>query len=247
MLKFLDLDTRQRMMWLIANKHEKELLEELESLRKRGVLGNSNLSFIKKVVSEDLETKAKNVGRVLYESGTKTDNQNELIYQELKATIMSLKHFLNSNQLMRSDPQILMDVLRIRGEAIKAGAKTDEDIAEYFSKNSLNPKIESLVRNGFFAFVTDEVGNTIARLNDLHSTIEQKKQEVIKAVVPNTAMSVALNEDAIKEAIKNNEEIKTLQKEYDELKAELDDVLTGKQADYFIEKGLFLMDPVFKE
>ena len=30
MLKFLDLDTRQRMMWLIANKHEKELLEELE-------------------------------------------------------------------------------------------------------------------------------------------------------------------------------------------------------------------------
>ncbi len=246
-LKFLDLDTRQRMMWLIANKHEKELLEELESLRKRGKLGNANLSFIKKIVSEDLEAKAKNVGRVLYESGTKTDNQNELIYQELKATIMGLKQFLNSNQLLRSDPQIIMDVLRIRGEAIKAGAKTDEDIAEYFSKNALNPKIESLVRNGFFAFVTDEVGNTIARLNDLHSTIEQKKQEVIKAVVPNTAMSIELNEDAIKEAIKNNEEIKTLQKEYDELKAELDDVLTGKQADYFIEKGLFLMDPVFKE
>lgn len=246
MLKFLDLDTRRRLMWLINNDHEKELLDELEFLYKRGLLGNENLSFIKKVVSEDIEKSAKNIGRVLYESGTEKDNQNELIYQELKATIQSLKHFLSSNQLLKSDPQILTDILRIRGEAIKAGAKTDEEIAKYFSENALNPKIDSLVKNGFFAFVTDEVGNAVARLNNLQVTIAAKEAEIAKAAVLDPNLSVGTNEDKIKEAIKNNEELKTLKEEFDELKAELADVMAGKQADYYIEKGLFLMDPVFK-
>lgn len=90
----------EELAYLIRNKKTGEIIEELDKMKKNGLLGNRNLSATKFEKDEN--------GNIKWLSPTEeADNQNEASYRLIRGYIQSLDAVLNQNNMNLSDDQLL--------------------------------------------------------------------------------------------------------------------------------------------
>lgn len=103
---------QQEMLYLIRNGRTGELLEELEVMRKKGLLGDKNLSSTKQVNDAN--------GRTMWASPTSvSDSQNEANYRMIKSYIKSMNEIINQNGMGFTDDQLLNKIV-VADERVKS-------------------------------------------------------------------------------------------------------------------------------
>jgi hypothetical protein len=87
------------LIYLVSNGKTDELIKEINTLEKKGKLGNTRLSATR------METDAK--GNLVYLTTTKDDvSQNQYIADKLRSSVYQLDAILNSTGTKLSDPQL---------------------------------------------------------------------------------------------------------------------------------------------
>ena len=225
----IDLDTRSRLLWFLRNGHGNEIRKEIDRLYKKGKLGNKNLSATKSVNVEDLLNNGDGNVKPVFQEGTETDNQNLLVYRAMMDEINSLEHFLTSNRFKLSDKELLAKMLKL---------DLDEKARNESIKNLDNPLINKIIELGLADAVTNDVQYLLTQLDDKGVKIVQKRNELANSTPDGPNKN---------DSIENNQELKTLQKEYDQIKETIDEILAGEHADYYVEYGLMLADKEFNK
>ena len=145
--------TNQELINLIRNGRTNELIEELSNLKKKGKLGNKNLSATK---TEDTKE-----GTVWTSPTSGADNQNEAVYNLTKSYFQHLDAVINQEGMGLSDEQLL-DKMVMSDVRMKALASIEVSDGQKFGKAILN---------GYN-------GKMLQDFNTLTSKIVEKRNEI---------------------------------------------------------------------
>lgn len=145
--------TNQELIYLIRNGRTSELMEELGQLRKKGKLGNKNLSATKTEDTAD--------GTVWTSPTNVNDNQNEAVYNLTKNYIQHLDAVIHQEGLDLSDEQIL-DKLVMGDIRMKNLMNIERTDGEKFGK----------------AIINGYQGKALQDFNSLASKIKEKRDQI---------------------------------------------------------------------
>lgn len=145
--------TNQELIYLVRNGRTNELIEELNNLKKKGKLGNKNLSATK---TEDTKE-----GTVWTSPTSGADNQNEAVYNLTKSYFQHLDAVINQEGMGLSDEQLL-DKMVMSDVRMKALASIEVSDGQKFGKAILN---------GYN-------GKMLQDFNTLTSKIVEKRNEI---------------------------------------------------------------------
>lgn len=211
------------LIYLVRNGKTNELLSTLEEWRNKGKLGNTKLSATK----SEKDSSGKDV---YLTTDSKSDSQNEYIYNRIKETILQLDTLLNASgsKLNEEDLFKQMVLSEARFLALKDVLKDKSystGYQEYFQNilKAITVAEQQLEENSRTIDGTALIVNEDGTSNAM--TDEQKRN---------------LTQDQINLREKN---LDKLRKKIEDLQLKRDNFLAGKESMHYTRKMLFSMDP----
>ena len=227
---FSSYDLDRKFRWYILNGHEKDLRDAIEYERKKGNLGNKNLSW-NGHTSKDSAGKASWVFDAVSEKDSGT-SINDQMAKLLNGKIDAIKSQMSNLGLSLINN---IDELRSRDKFVSMAEKNMEEAAakeginvEQYKKKHGWTLLERIIND---SRVDDSIFNDVSfyqqKIADLDTRIEN-----IKAA--ERTHETDGNKADIEERIKNNATIKFLQKQLDTAKKEYEELLKGsRSAEYW--------------
>lgn len=172
--------TNQELIYLIRNGRTSELMEELDKMRKKGKLGNRNLSATK---TEDTDQ-----GTVWTSPTEPSDNQNEAVFNMTKNYLQHMDAVINQEGLNFSDEQLL-DKMIMGDMRMKALVNFERGDGEKFGKAIINGYQGKMLQD--FNTLTSDI---VAKRNEIANLEKSTKDEDKKGSVYQQAMQKLMQE-----------------------------------------------------
>ena len=211
----------------IRNNGVDKVLASLESLRRKGKLGNKNLGSRGQYV---VDPENKDSQRFVFNAGTDTDNQNEMMYNIMATRIKALDSAMRYLGLSQDDNTILQS---IKDDIEKTAKEAGMDVEEYKRKYKRDLFSEFVEKTGFADIILNDVGNLEIDALEYDAKIEEQKSK-IKAKYTDTQHTQA------EEEIKNDKFIKEWTKKRDEAIKLRDDIVSGKATGQYVRYASFV-------
>jgi hypothetical protein len=137
---------------------------------------------------------------------------------------------------MLDDNQILSKAL----EKIKSEAKAEgyTDLNKFRDERLRDERIDFIRNVGVDRIIIADVADLQKKQTDLLERIEDRETDLLQG-------SDSQAKDA-RAAIENDETLKRLRKDFDSYKTQLNNLLSGKRANEYLELGIFLGDHILK-
>lgn len=204
--------TNQELIYLIRNGRTSELMEELNDMRRKGKLGNKNLSATK---TEDTDQ-----GTIWTSPTTPSDNQNEAVYTMTKNYLQHLDAVINQEGLNFSDEQLL-DKMVMGDIRMKALASFEVSDGQKFGR---------AIENGYN-------GKMLQDFNSLVSDIVEVRRK-IAALESNTQDTGTESKKSTTYA----DDLQRLRQEKADLDLKKQKFLDGTFSEYYTGQMLFAID-----
>lgn len=209
----------QEMAALIRNGHAQELRDYIETLRKKGKLGSSNLSGTK--YTEVTDDEGNVTGRTWLTAENAKDSQNELIAKHLNNKITAIEAVINNNELGLSDDQLFNNM--VLQESRYKAYKDNAAITGYYDQF-----------NDIFSDITKAQADYDIASNSVDGTVNGNP-------IPNDNYLHGLTPEQQQERTNNLEKLK---QKLEDAKAKKDQFLSGEVSLDYIRKLNFAMDKV---
>lgn len=209
----------QEMAALIRNGHAQELRDYIETLRKKGKLGSTNLSGTK--YTEVTDDEGNVTGRTWLTAENAKDSQNELIAKHLNNKITAIEAVINNNELGLSDDQLFNNM--VLQESRYKAYKDNAAITGYYDQF-----------NDIFSDITKAQADYDTASNSVDGTVNGNP-------IPNDNYLHGLTPEQQQERTNNLEKLK---QKLEDAKAKKDQFLSGEVSIDYIRKLNFAMDKV---
>lgn len=209
----------QEMAALIRNGHAQELRDYVETLRKKGKLGSTNLSGTK--YTEVTDDEGNVTGRTWLTAENAKDSQNELIAKHLNNKITAIEAVINNNELGLSDDQLFNNM--VLQESRYKAYKDNAAITGYYDQF-----------NDIFSDITKAQADYDTASNSVDGTVNGNP-------IPNDNYLHGLTPEQQQERTDNLEKLK---QKLEDAKAKKDQFLSGEVSLDYIRKLNFAMDKV---
>lgn len=209
----------QEMAALIRNGHAQELRDYVETLRKKGKLGSSNLSGTK--YTEVTDDEGNVTGRTWLTAENAKDSQNELIAKHLNNKITAIESVINNNELGLSDDQLFNNM--VLQESRYKAYKDNAAITGYYDQF-----------NDIFSDITKAQADYDTASNSVDGTVNGDP-------IPNDNYLHGLTPEQQQTRTDNLEKLK---QKLEDAKAKKDQFLSGEVSLDYIRKLNFAMDKI---
>ena len=209
----------QELAALIRNGHVQELRDYVETLRKKGKLGSTNLSGTKYI--ETTDDSGNITGRTWLTADDSTDTQNEIIAKHLNNKITALEAVINNNELDLSDEQLFNNM--VLQESRYKAYQDNAAITGYYDQF-----------NDLFNDITTAQANYETASNTVDGTVNGK-------VIPNDNYLHGLTPE---QQATRTENLEKLKQKLEEARLKKDQFLSGEVSIDYIRKLNFAMDKV---
>ena len=205
--------------YMLRQGKRKDIDKYVNKLRKKGLLGDINLSASKyKTIGSVIDG-----NQVYYESPTSdTDNQNEAVYNAIQKYLDHLEEIISTEGLGLTDRMILRYL---------------ED-PEYYKGLNKDEAVVELMRG------IGVQSNILSDMDDLSNRIIKKRQELeaaIKASQQDKDTATDSEKKDATETTSREDNIKRLKKELNELRKEKDEITSGKRNPEYLGQAVFAM------
>lgn len=211
------------LIYLVRNGKTNELLSTLEEWRNKGKLGNTKLSATK----SEKDSSGKDV---YLTANSKSDSQNEYIYNRIKETILQLDALLNANNAKLDEEALFKQMVLSEAKFLAL-------------KDVLKDKSYSTGYQEYFQNILKDITITEKQLEENSKTIDGTApvtNEDGSSNIMTDKQRRNLTQDQINFREKN---LDRLRKKLEELTLQKDNFLAGKESMHYTRKMLFLMDP----
>lgn len=224
-------DSLKEIIYLLRDGKENQLRMELDRLHKAGKLGSTNLS------GTELEfVKDGNITKAQYKSTSSGDSQNDLLYQQIGFYIDRINEVLKEEGLDLSDAELQY----ITQQADIAGKSIEETRQGYLNLKKLSKQQtieDKIISSGLYSQIFED-------WNNLTSEIIKTKVELENLLTPaDNEPKTPKDIEARIESMRNNSEYQRLRLKIDTLRAQRDEILTGKKNDFYTGQLLFAASP----
>lgn len=225
----------QEMVYLIRNGKTSELYREIDALHSKGALGSTNLS------GTEIEILPGEGGhQYQYKPTTGNDSQNDIIARQLEFYVDRLVEITKEEDLDFSDEELAALTFMANGSELSI-----EEIKNRAKKIQSDEKWrvieDALINKGFYSQIFND-------WNTLTTEIVQTKTSVEQMLTPKAGESQTTKDfDAKVESLKNNSEYKALSSKLKSLREQRDNIIKGKQNDFYIDQLLFAANPAIGE
>ena len=227
----------ERLAWYYRNGYEKEINERLESLRKKGKLGNKELSA-KPLRTETVDKQ----DIIVFGSGDENDNQNEFVYNAIKARLENLKTLMNEQQIWQSDNQVFEQILENVRQQHNGESEDDLSARLYhFLEDIDTAKALTITQQGFLDELSKDVDRYAKDILNKAKEIEAYKQ---KLRVDNHITDASKSQEET--IFKRSQKLKTLEEELKVLKDAYNQIATGQRNGYYIGLAFMKTNPKYK-
>lgn len=169
-----NMQANQELIYLIRQGRGEEIHKALDEMRKKGVLGDRNLSATKVDKTED--------GNYLFQQGTDKDNQNDAIYSLMKDYVNNIEQVLSVEGMKISDMSLLdrqmLSELRYQ-ELFKNAPSTGKILQDFNNLSDEFLKTHSAI-DELNAEFSDENGKKSKTYADKLAMLEQKLDDLRK-------------------------------------------------------------------
>lgn len=169
-----NMQANQELIYLIRQGRGEEIYKALEDMKKKGILGDRNLSATK--VDKDAN------GNYLFQQGTDKDNQNDAIYSLMKDYVSNIEQVLSTEGMKLSDATILdkqmLSELRYQ-ELFKNAPSTGKILQDFNNLSDEFLKTHSAI-DELNAEFSDENGKKSKTYADKLALLEQKLDDLRK-------------------------------------------------------------------
>lgn len=211
----------QELIYLVRNGRTSEMLKELDELRKKGKLGNRNLSSTKYELSKD-------GNQNLWQSPTSVqDNQNEAAYRMIRSYIQSVDAVINQQGLHYSDDQLLDKM--VMGDIRMRSLMETQQIKDKYNGRFLQD----------FNTTASEIVSLEAEIRAEETRTDKAKREEKKQ---EQAEQAAINPFAPQEQKVNDKPLEDKRERLKELYAKRDKFLDGTYSAFYTDQMLFAID-----
>ena len=224
-------DSLKEIIYLLRDGKENQLRMELDRLHKAGKLGSTNLS------GTEIEfVKDGNITEAQYKATSSGDSQNDLLYQQIGFYIDRINEVLKEEGLDLSDAELQY----ITQQADIAGKSIEETKQGYLNLKKLSRQQtieDKIISSGLYSQIFED-------WNNLTSEIIKTKVELENLLTPaDNEPKTPKDIEARIEAMRNNSEYQRLRLKIDTLRAQRDEILTGKKNDFYTGQLLFAASP----
>ncbi len=224
-------DSLKEIIYLLRDGKENQLRMELDRLHKAGKLGSTNLS------GTEIEfVKDGNITEAQYKATSSGDSQNDLLYQQIGFYIDRINEVLKEEGLDLSDAELQY----ITQQADIAGKSIEETRQGYINLKKLSRQQtieDKIISSGLYSQIFED-------WNNLTSEIIKTKVELENLLTPaDNEPKTPKDIEARIEAMRNNSEYQRLRLKIDTLRAQRDEILTGKKNDFYTGQLLFAASP----
>ena len=214
-------DLDEQMDWYIRNGYGDDLLKLTTQFEKRGKTGSKALSWNYKIQD----------GKIIYDQAKDGNSQSSAIANIIRDRIKYKQARLETLGLNISDNELILKAMdEIAEDAEKEGYL---DLEKYQREKLRDARVDFLKKTGVDKFILRDVAQFQKAITTLEENIENKRAELQN--VPDKLKS---------EQPKDTPEIKRLQKQLDDLKERLDNILQGKAASEYLQLSIYLADEI---
>lgn len=211
------------LIYLVRNGKTNELLSTLEDWRKKGKLGSTKLSATK--------SEKDSQGKDIYlTTDSKSDSQNEYIYNRIKETILQLDALLNANGTKLNEEDLFKQMVLSEAKFLAL-------------KDVLKDKSYSTGYQEYFQNILKDITVTEDQLEKNSKTIDGTAPVTNEDGTSNIMTDEQrrnLTQDQINLREKN---LDRLRQKLEQLNLQKDNFLAGKESMHYTRKMLFSMDP----
>ena len=215
----------ERLTWYERNGYDKEIRERIDNLYRKGKLGNKNLSSKGKSI-KSVDGKRETV---VFGEGSESDNQNLFVYNVINSYLDRLNSALANNGLFTSDNEIFTKIW----ESVKAKRGDDGEDPEvklyHFLEDLDTAKALTIQEMGFLNAVKEDADKLAYDILRKDGEIKKVKDNIRKRNNITDA-----NRSIEDELFKNNQYLKTLEKELSDMKKAWDQILNGERNGYYM-------------
>lgn len=228
-------DSKEQMIYLISTGRTQELLDRLDAMKDKGLLGNKNLSATK--------TRTNSEGKTVFEKGTDTDNQNLYNYNVIKNYIQYMNNVIFKLRLpiiqenSKVIPFLTGDTYTKFREEQDAAMK-DQDLksnqdAEYLLNNKTDAFLETIKHFQLHTSYLSDIVDLNRKIVDTTAAIDNATQKI----TPSTQEERKEQADTTKQ----EDHIKQLRERLDSLVKERDNIVNHRNDDIYANQALFIV------
>lgn len=211
------------LIYQVRNGKTNDLLSTLEQWRDKGKLGSTKLSATK----HEKDSSGKDI---YLTASSKSDSQNEYIYNRIKETILQLDALLNANNAKLDEEALFKQMVLSEAKFLAL-------------KDVLKDKSYSTGYQEYFQNILKDIVTTEKQLEDNSKTIDGTAPVTNDDGTSNIMTDEQkrnLTQDQINLREKN---LDRLRKKLENLTVQKDNFLAGKESMHYTRKMLFEMDP----
>ena len=238
---FSDYALDRKFRWYLLNGYEQDLRKTIEYERRKGNLGNKNLTW-----SGSLTKDANGNNVWAFDSVTDSnskDNQNDQMANMLNAKITAIKAQINTLGLLDFNYKDIRQKDAFIEKAEKSmeadAAKEGINVEEYKKKHGWT-LLERIIND---SKVDDAIFSEVMRLQD---TIFEKQTAIDNIKKEYEEKVTDKNQAAVQELMDKDESVKILEKEVKEAKKEYQELLEGKRAAEFWGLSVYAHNDVLR-
>lgn len=211
------------LIYLVRNGKTNEVLSTLEDWRNKGKLGSTKLSATK-------SEKDSSGNNVYLTTDSKSDSQNEYIYNRIKETVLQLDALLSANGTKLNEEDLFKQMVLSEAKFLAL-------------KDVLKDQSYSTGYQEYFQNILKDITTTEKQLEENSKTLDGTAPVVNEDGTSNIMTDEQrrnLTQDQINLREKN---LDRLRKKLEELTLQKDNFLAGKESMHYTRKMLFSMDP----
>lgn len=245
-VEMTDLTSNEQVMYMIATGRTNELLDRLNILYKKGVLGDANLSATETRKRKNKEGKEE----TLYAKGTSGNNQNLAMYSMLKNGIQYMSNTLNDFGLNIMYGQSLLNPLskltatlgilqfdeKFKAELDKQQAEMEDlgiSADEYLMNNKTNALLETIKAYQFHT-------SYLSDITKLGKDYLDNKSKLDKLTASKPGVSTEDEKKTESENLKKQKNIEYYTQRIKELEKQRNDLLFHRNDDKYASQVLYM-------
>ncbi len=245
-VQMTDLSSNEQVMYMIATGRTNELLDRLDVLYKKGVLGDANLSATETRKRKNKEGKEE----TLYAKGTSDNNQNLAMYSMLKNGIQYMSNTLNdfglnimygqslldpSSKLMAGLGMLQFDE-KFKDELDKQQAEMEDlgiSADEYLMNNKTNALLETIKTYQFHT-------SYLSDITKLGKDYLDNKSKLDKLTASKPGVSTEDEKKTESENLKKQKNVEYYTQRIKELEKQRNDLLFHRNDDRYASQVLYM-------
>lgn len=246
-VQMMDLSSTEQIMYMIATGRTNELLDRLDVLRNKGVLGDSNLSATETRIRKNADGKEE----TLYAKGTSDNNQNQAMYSLLRNGIIYINNTMNDFGLnlmygdsfldptkklamamgnIEFDEKFKEQMEKQKAEMEDLGISADE----YLANNKTNALLETIKAYKFHTSYLSDV-------TKLGTQYLKAKASLDALTAEKPGVSTEDEKKTEAENLKKQANVKYYQERVKELEKQRDDLIYHRNDDKYANQVLYMV------